>query len=139
MLGTENEDAFVSRSVIALVTTVRSNGTPSTSMVSFARRGDRLFFTTTLDRVKGRSLVRDPRCGITVVNPHEPWSFVSVEGEVVIHSDNPAELRQLILDLVDHPDYPWSRDEVEPMVVAPRRAIFELVPHRVSGVVFPPR
>ena len=139
MIGTEDHDAFVSRSVIGLVTTVRSDGTPSTSMVSFARRGNRLYFTTTLDRVKGRSLVRDPRCGITILNPHEPWSFVNVEGEVVIHRDNPIELRQLILDLVEHPDYPWSREEITPMLESVGRAMFELVPHRVSGVVLPPR
>ena len=98
---------------------------------------DRLFFTTTLDRVKGRSLVRDPRCTVTVINPREPWSFVAVEGHVVVHFDNPPELRQLILDLVDHPDYPWTQDEVRPMVEAQRRAIFEVVPDRVSGVVSP--
>ena len=137
MIGTDDEDAFVSRCVIALVTTVRANGTPSTSMVSFVRRGDRLFFTTTLERHKGRSLARDPRCGLTVLDPYEPWSYVSVEGGIVIHRDNPPDLRQIFLDRVDHPDYPWSREEIEPMLVAPSRAIFELIPSRVTSVLLP--
>ena len=137
MLGSVEQDGFVARSIIAIVTTLRTDGSPAASMVSFARRRDQLFFTTTLTRLKGRSLARDPRCGLTVVNPHEPWSFVSIEGRVVIHRDNPAELRELILDSVGHPDYPWTRDEVEAMATAPDRAIFEMTPDRVSGVVMP--
>lgn len=138
MIGTSVQDAFISRSIIALLTTVRLNGTPSTSMVSFARRDDRLFFTSTLERHKGRSLLRDARCGLTIVNAHEPWSYVTVEGSVVIHTDNPIELRQLILDRVDHPDYPWCREEILPMLVEPTRAIFELVPRHVAGVILAP-
>ena len=80
-------------------------------MVSFARLGDRLYFTTTMNRAKARMLQRDPHAALTVLNPHEPWSFVSVDGTVVIHRDNPD---------------------------GPGRAMFELVPSRVSGVVFPP-
>ncbi|HAN36865.1 MAG TPA: hypothetical protein DCQ52_16010 [Acidimicrobiaceae bacterium] len=138
MLGSAEQDEFVSRSVIAIVTTVRQDGSPSSSMVSFARLGDRLYFTTTMNRAKARMLQRDPHAALTVLNPHEPWSFVSVDGTVVIHRDNPAALRALILDRVDHPDYRWSRSEVEQMIDGPGRAMFELVPSRVSGVVFPP-
>ena len=106
-------------------------------MVSFARLGDRLFFTTTMDRAKAKMLVRDPRATLAILNSHEPWSFVSVEGDVTIHYDNPVELRELILQSTDHPDNPWSRTEVEQMITAPGRAMFELIPNRISGVVFP--
>ncbi len=137
MLGSAEQDQFVSRSIIAIVTTLRRDGSPSSSMVSFARRSDHLIFTTTMDRAKARMLTNDHRAAMTVLNPHEPWSFVTVEGTVTIHRDNPAELRRLILDGADHPDYPWSRTEVEEMISGLGRAMFELVPHRVSGVVMP--
>lgn len=136
MLGSVEQDDFVSRSIIAIVATVRSDGSPSSSMVSFARRGDHLFFTTTIDRAKGKMLARDPGAGLTVLNPHEPWSFVSVDGDGMIHRDNPLELRELVLSSVDHPDYPWTRSDVESMISGPGRAMFELIPTRVSGVVF---
>ena len=79
MIGTSAQDVFISSSVIGLLTTIRNDGSPSSSMVSFARRSDRLFFSTTVDRLKGRMLSRDRRCGLTVLNPKEPWSFVVVE------------------------------------------------------------
>lgn len=137
MLGSAAQDEFIARSITAIVVTVRADGSPASSMVSFARLDDRLFFTTTMDRAKARMLVRDPRAALTILSPHEPWSFVSVEGSVTIHHDNPAELRELILERADHPDYPWSRSEIEQMITGPGRAMFELIPTRVSGVVFP--
>ncbi len=137
MLGSFDQDEFVTRSIIAIITTLRRDGSPSSSMVSFARRGDHLFFTTTMERAKGKMLANDPRVTITIVNPHEPWSFVTVDGKVIIHRDNPPELQQLILDGADHPDYPWPRTDIEQMISAPGRAIFELVSNRVSGVVMP--
>jgi PPOX class probable F420-dependent enzyme len=137
MLGSFEQDEFVTRSIIAIVTTLRLDGSPSSSMVSFARRGDHLIFTTTMQRAKGKMLANDPRANMTVLNPHEPWSFVTVEGAVTIHRDNPVEFQQLILDGADHPDYPWTRTEVGEMITVPGRAMFELVPNRVSGVVMP--
>lgn len=137
MLGSAAQDEFITRSITAIVTTVRAEGSPASSMISFARLDDRLFFTTTMDRAKARMLARDPRAALTILCSDEPWSFVSVEGDVVIHRDNPAELRNLILDRCGHPKYPWSRTEVEQMITGPGRAMFELVPTRVSGVVFP--
>lgn len=90
-----------------------------------------------MDRAKGKMLANNPRANLTALNPHEPWSFVVVEGAVTIHRHNPVELQQLILDGADHPDYPWTRTEVGEMISAPGRAMFELVPNRVSGVVMP--
>lgn len=137
MIGTAAQDAFISRSVIAILTTVRPDGSPSSSMVSFARRDDRLYFTTTVNRHKGRMLARDPRCTLTILNPSEPWSFVAVDGSVIIHEDNPADLRALVLELVERPDFPWSRADIEQMITGPGRAMYEFVPTRVSGVVMP--
>jgi PPOX class probable F420-dependent enzyme len=135
MLGSAEQDAFVSRSVVAIVTTIRADGSPASSMVAFARRDDRLFFTTNVQRAKARMLERDSRATVVVLNQHEPWSFVSIDGDVVIHRNNPPELRQLMLDAVDHPDYVWSRNFTETAIAADGRAMFELVPTRVSGVV----
>jgi hypothetical protein len=77
MLGSPEQDYFVSRGIIAMPTTVRRDGSPASSMVSYARRGDRVFFTTTLG----------------------------------------------------------AQAEIEQMISAPGRAVFELAPTRVSGVL----
>lgn len=94
MIGTPEFDAFISDSTTAIATTVRKDGTPASSMIGYARDGDRLYFSTTTDRVKGRTLARDPRIVLCVINTNAPNSFVSLEGAVTVHLDNPAHLRE---------------------------------------------
>lgn len=144
MLGSDKVDAFITRSFTGIVTTVRRDGTPASSMVSYARLGDRLYFSTALDRLKGRSLARDPRLVLCAVNDLEPNSYASVEGQVVIHRDNPKDLHERMFAfwagfVERHPASPWAafgRKSLEKMWAEPGRAIFELLPARVSGQVF---
>jgi PPOX class probable F420-dependent enzyme len=143
MLGSQELDAFISRSFAGIVSTVRANGTPASSMVSYARFGDRIHFSTTLDRLKGKCLTRDPRLALCVVNDQEPYSYATVEGRVLIHRDNPKELHERMFafwaGLVErNPKSPWAvfgRERLEKMWAEPGRAIFELEATRVSGVV----
>jgi len=143
VLGTPQLDAFVSRSFTAIVTTVRKDGSPSSSMVSYARDGDRLYFSTTTARLKGRTLQRDPRLALCVINDQEPNGYVSVEGTVVIHRDNPQELHERMFQYWDAfgDQYPKSplrmmgREAIAALLVKPGRAIFEVMPTRVSGVL----
>ena len=144
MIGTRDLDSFISRSQTAIATTIREDGSPSSSMISYARDGDRLYFSTTTDRVKGRTLARDPRVALCIINLDAPDSFVSVEGTVTIHRDNPKELRELLFRYWDKllPNYPkgmWAtegREQIEPMLTQAGRAIFEVTPTRVSGFIF---
>jgi len=141
MLGKPEFDAFITRSFTAIVSTVRGSGTPASSMVSYARLDDAIYFSTTLDRLKGKSLVRDPRLALCVINDHEPNAYVTVEGSVIIHRDNPTALHERMYaywqGFVDsHPAGPWSlfgRANLEKMWAAPGRAIFEVHATRVSG------
>lgn len=102
-------------------------------MTRYARKGDTLLFSTTVDRVKGRTLSRDPRTVLTVINEDEPDSFVSVEGEVTIHRDNPQELRDFMVDTFAAS----GREFTLKLFAEPGRAVFELTPMRVSGFLVP--
>ena len=143
MLGSPELDAFISRSFAGIVSTVRTNGTPSSSMVSCARLGDSICFSTTLDRLKGRSLARDPRLALCLVNDREPYAYATVEGRVLSHRDNPKELQERMFafwaGLVErNPKSPWAvfgRARLEKMWAEPGRAIFEVQATRVSGLV----
>ncbi len=80
MLGTPDQDSFVSEMKWAVVTTLRTDGSPSNSVVFYAREGDALFFSTTMDRLKARTLARDSRIALTVLDEGPPYRFVTVEG-----------------------------------------------------------
>lgn len=143
MLGNDKLDAFISRSFTGIVTVVRTDGSPASSMISYARLGDELYFSTTLDRLKGRRMAADPRIALCVVNDLEPNSYASVEGTVVIHPDNPKALHERMFTVWQtfaerHPQsvWPqWGRAGLEKIWAQPGRAIFEVRATRVSGIV----
>jgi PPOX class probable F420-dependent enzyme len=141
MLGTPEQDAFISRSFAAVASVVRTDGTAANSLIFYGREGDRLLFSTVTTRVKGRALARDPRITVTVLNNNEPNSYVSIEGTVVVHEDNAPERRELLYRYWDrvtplHPGSAWragGREATEVLFTQPGRAIYEVTPTRVSG------
>ena len=137
MLGTPDLDSFISQSRRAIATTVRRDGSPASSMVGYARVDDRLLFSSMVDRLKGRTLSRDPRIVLCVLNPDSPMSFVSVEGTVEIHRDNPEALRQQIFQrwdvLVPADGWSMGREATVRQFGEAGRAVFEVTPTRVSG------
>ncbi|MFQ5382489.1 MAG: PPOX class F420-dependent oxidoreductase, partial [Dehalococcoidia bacterium] len=84
MIGTPEQDVFVNEMKWAVVTTLRADGSPSNSVIFYARDGDTLVFSTTKDRLKARTLVRDPRIALTVLDEGPPYRFVTVEGTATI-------------------------------------------------------
>jgi|SRR5664280_3812486 len=80
--------------------TVRADGRPHVAPIWFAldtsTRGDGapvgdLVLNTSGDTVKGRNLLRDPRAALCVDDDRPPFTFVTIEAEVVI-SEDPTEL-----------------------------------------------
>lgn len=143
MIGTPEQDQFISVSQSAVVTTVRRDGSPASSLIGYARHGDRLLFSSEVGRLKGRTLSRDPRLVMTVINAAHPNSFISVEGTAIIHRDNPRELLEQMYAYWDnlahlYPRGSWAtrgRGSVDALFNSPGRAVFEVTPTRVSGVL----
>lgn len=69
------------------------DGQPHVTPVWFVLDGDDVVFTTAKDGVKGRSLARDGRAGLSVDDAAPPYSFVVVRGTVEL-SDDPAAKRE---------------------------------------------
>lgn len=134
MIGTSAQDAFLSSHRYAVVTTLRADGTPTSSVVFYARQGDSLFFSTTEDRLKARTLGRDPRVVLTALDEGPPFGYVSVEGLARIQNED-------IVDLHVHLNRAFRRDpswqppvDFEQRLMAERRVIVWVEPRRVSGV-----
>ena len=62
------------------VATLRSDGTPQTSVVWVDTDGENVVFNTTNARAKGRNLRNDPRINITVWDASDPYHYFEVEG-----------------------------------------------------------
>lgn len=97
MIGTADQDAFISRNKWAVATTLRRDGSPSSSVVFFFREGDELVFSTTASRLKARTLERDRRIALCILDEGAPYGYVTVEGTCTIQREDilPGHLKLL--------------------------------------------
>lgn len=65
---TERQRAFLDQPLNAIVATLRQDGTPSQSIVWYARDGDTLWISVRPDSVKARHIARDARLSVLVLN-----------------------------------------------------------------------
>ena len=88
MIGTPEQDEFISKNRWAVVTTLRGDGTASSSVIFYARESDEIIFSTTRDRLKGKTIARNPRVAVCVLDEGQPFGFVTVEGTATIQSED---------------------------------------------------
>lgn len=134
MIGTPEFDAFVSDHRWAVVTTLRKDGSASSSMNAYARDGDDLVISTQAHRLKTRTLENDPRITVCVISNKEPFNFVSVEGRAQVQREDITEATKAVfrsLAAIGYPEPPnleqWMKEQ--------GRVILRVRPERVSGVI----
>lgn len=92
----------------AVLATIRRDGRPQLSNVSYALDADGLIkVSVTRDRAKTRNLRRDPRATLSIVD--ENWyRYLVVEGTCTILEDDPLPTLRHIYELIrgePHPDW----------------------------------
>lgn len=79
---TDKAKALLERPVLATVATLAGDGSPQVTPVWIDLDGDDVLFNTAEERAKARNLSRDPRVGVSVVDPDDPYNVVMVRGTV---------------------------------------------------------
>lgn len=109
----EYHDLF-ERETFASFATKMPAGTPQVTPVWIDREvrddGDRILVNTARGRQKERNVDRDPQVGVLVLDPDDPYRYVSVRGEVeevttegaVEHID---ELARQYMDVEEYPNH----------------------------------
>ena len=133
MIGTPDQDAFINRQKWATVTTLRKDGSPTTSVIFYAREGDTLIFSTTKGRIKAKTLLNDPRLAITVLDEGAPFGFVSVEGTATIEENDIIPGHIAVNRVMRGPGF-VPPEGFEARLRSEGRVIIRLTPTRVSGV-----
>lgn len=134
MIGTEQFDRFVSDHRWCVVTTLRKDGTASSSINAYAREGDQLVISTQGHRLKAKTLRRDPRITICVISNSEPFNFVSVEGTCKVEDTNIAEATRTVFANIAATGYK-EPENLEQWMKEQGRVILRVTPARVSGVI----
>lgn len=89
----EQRDAFLSRPLIAVVTTLREDGAPTSVPIWFEWDGTHLRFFSGRDAGKLARIQRDPRVTVTIAAPAtEPEAWVTIEGRAEVTADGALDL-----------------------------------------------
>ncbi len=123
----------------AVLVTIRRDGRPQSSDISYAVTDGVIRISVTEDRAKTRNLRRDPRAVLHITAPDQ-WSYLSFDGTVelspVARTPRDAtceELAQLLRDAQgkEHPDW----DEFHDAMVTDRRLVVRFTPSSVTGQI----
>ena len=77
---TEPQRAFLENSFVGVVTDLRPDGSPHSTVVWVDVDDDGVSFNTAWPRAKPRHLAADPRMSLTVLDPGDPYRWISIDG-----------------------------------------------------------
>jgi PPOX class probable F420-dependent enzyme len=85
---------------LAHVALTRADGRPHVTPVCFVLDGDELTFALSPGSVKGKSLARDQRIAVCISDEHQPYSFVSIEGQAETSAE-PDQIKRVAEGIAD--------------------------------------
>lgn len=135
MIGNQAQDEFASSMHRAIVTTLRRDGSPASSLVAYFRDGDEIVFSTTADRLKAKTVANDPRVAVAILADDGKGRFLSVEGRAVVQSSDVVE-GHIALNRQMRQDPAWQAPEgFAEKLAKDGRVLIRVTPTRVSGMV----
>jgi PPOX class probable F420-dependent enzyme len=84
---TEDAKELLQRPIPAWVNTIRPNGTVHSTVVWVDVEDDDIIVNTAIGRAKERHLRNDPRVSVGVLDPGDPFHFVSISGTARLETE----------------------------------------------------
>jgi PPOX class probable F420-dependent enzyme len=93
---------------VGVVTDIKDDGTPHSTVVWVDVEDGKVSFNTVLGRAKPRHLEQNPVASLTVVDPHNPFKWVSVSGHAELTEEGADEqIDKLAKKYLGQDEYPW--------------------------------
>lgn len=93
---------------VGVVTTLREDGSPHSTIVWVDVEGDKVSFNTALGRAKPKHLEHDPRASVLMVDPNNAWKWVAVSGPAELTEEGAdAQIDKLAKKYLGKDEYPW--------------------------------
>ena len=110
----EKQRKFVDENpYVGIATTLRADGSPHSTVVWVDVENGKVSFNTARGRVKERNLARDPRASLLVIDPNNPYKWVSISGPAALTEEGAdPQIDKLAKKYIGKDEYPWhSPDE----------------------------
>ena len=109
---TEKARAFLQNPYVGGVTTLRSDGSPHTTVVWVDVDTDEVIFNTAVGRAKERHLRNDARVSLIMVDPQDAYRWVSLSGKAELTTEGAdEEIDKLAKKYLGQDKYPWRNAE----------------------------
>lgn len=121
------EDLF-EKKAFAHVATLMPEGTPQVTPVWVDYDGEYVRFNTVRGRQKERNLARDSRVGLSIIDPEDPYRYLSVRGEVERMTEEGAvehidSLARRYLDVDEYPYYEQDSGDRVMVEIRPEQVV----------------
>jgi PPOX class probable F420-dependent enzyme len=107
----EQEKKFLDENpFVGIVTTLRDDGSPHSTVVWVDVENGKPSFNTALGRAKPTHLQHDPRASLLVVDPNDAYKWVAVSGHTQLTEDGAdAQIDKLAKKYIGKDEYPWRK------------------------------
>ena len=123
----EKQVEFLDNPYVGVVTTLRPDGSPQSTVVWVDVVDGVPSFNTARGRVKSRDLEADPRASLVVVDPGDAYKWVALDGRAeLIDEGADAQIDKLAKKYLGADEYPFRNPEEQ-------RVSVRIVPDRVSS------
>jgi PPOX class probable F420-dependent enzyme len=129
----ERIEKFLKDNHLAVMTTLRPDGSPHSVMVGVGLVDGRLWSSGTQDRVRTKHLRKDNRASLLLLNRDNPWSWISIDSHVTVLDGPDAVDRNQALYEVITGGPPENLEEYRQAMVDERRLIYEFSIDRTYG------
>ena len=97
---------------VGVVTTLREDGSPHSTIVWVDVEGDKVSFNTALGRAKPKHLKHDPRASLLMVDPNDAFKWVAVSGPAEMTEEGAdAQIDKLAKKYLGKDEYPWRNPQ----------------------------
>ena len=105
----EKYQDLLNKKAFAELATIMPVGTPQVSRVWFEYDGKNIVINSAKGRVKDRNMRRDPRVGLDIQDPDNPYRHVSIRGRVVQITEDGADahIDKLTKKYINQDRYPY--------------------------------
>jgi PPOX class probable F420-dependent enzyme len=103
---------------VGTVTTLRSDGSPHSTIVWVDVEDGKVSFNTASGRAKPRHLEHDPRASLLVVDPNDTYRWIAISGRAELTEKGAdAQIDKLAKKYLGQDEYPWRKPEEQRLKV----------------------
>jgi PPOX class probable F420-dependent enzyme len=115
---TEAQRAFLEKPYVGTITDLRPDGSPHTTVVWVDVDDQGVSFNTAYGRAKPTYIADDGRVSLTVVDPQDPYRWISVSGTATLVDEGADDhIDRLAKKYIDADTYPFRQPDEQRVTV----------------------